>query len=158
MQKLQGLAKTWYEGLNSILFNWAEWQEKLLAAFPCEQNYGQSLEDMLKRKSKINEPIEVYFYEKLALLNQCDIVVKRAVDCVIHGLSDRTLKTSALALRCTNPDQLLKFLISNKDAVQMTPSNFRHRYVQDVRALNSGNIDNKRPAVTSGNPTLFCYN
>ena len=51
MQKLEGLAKTWYESLNSILFSWTEWQDKLRKAFPCEQNYGQFLEDMLRRKS-----------------------------------------------------------------------------------------------------------
>lgn len=116
MQKLQGLAKTWYESLDTILFTWTEWQEKLAHAFPFEQNYGQSLEDMLKRKSKYNEPIEVYYYEKLALLNLCDIVGKRAVDCIIHGLSDRTMKSSALALRCSHPEQLLQFLMSNKDS------------------------------------------
>ena len=158
MQKLQGLAKTWYEGLNSILFNWSEWQEKLLTAFPCEENYGQSLEDMLRRRSKHTEPIEVYFYEKLALLNRCDIVGKRAVDCVIHGLSDKTLKTSALALRCTHPDQLLQFLMSNRDLAQtFSPqdrTNFRSRMGQDLKPSNSNNADNKRVA----NPGLTCYN
>ncbi|CAG9118986.1 unnamed protein product [Plutella xylostella] len=111
MQKLQGLAKTWYEGLNSILFTWQQWQDKLVNAFPYEQNYGQALEDMLKRKSQFNEPIEVYFYEKQTLVNQCDIVGKRAVDCIIHGLTDRTLRSGALALRCTDPDQLLQYLL-----------------------------------------------
>ena len=80
LQKLQGLAKVWYEGLESILFTWPEWQEKLLSAFPSEQNYGQTLEDMLKRKSRYNEPIDLYYYEKLALLNLCEITGKRAVD------------------------------------------------------------------------------
>lgn len=67
MQKLQGLAKTWYESLNTILFTWPEWQDKLLSAFPCEQNYGQTLEDMSRRKSRYSEPIEVYYYERLSL-------------------------------------------------------------------------------------------
>lgn len=100
MQKLQGLAKVWYEGLNTILYTWSEWQEKLTAAFPCEQNYGQILEEMLRRKTKFGEPVENYYYEKLALLNQCDINGKRAVDCIIHGITDRMVKSSALALSC----------------------------------------------------------
>lgn len=118
MQKLQGLAKTWYESLSTILFTWKEWEKKLLNAFPCEENYGQTLEAMLKRKSTYNEPIEIYYYEKLALLNRCDITGKRAVDCIIHGLSDRFVKSSALALRCTMPEQLLQFLLSNKEPQQ----------------------------------------
>lgn len=115
MQKLQGLAKTWYESLHTILFTWQEWQEKLLSAFPCEQNYGQTLEDMIKRKSRYNESIEVYYYEKLSLVNQCDIVGTRAAECIIHGITDKTLKSGALALRCTHPDQLLQYLLSNRD-------------------------------------------
>lgn len=77
MQKLTGLPKTWYESLHSILFTWEEWQTKLLNAFPFEQNYGQILEDMLKRRSRPSELIELYNYEKLALVNQCEIMGRR---------------------------------------------------------------------------------
>lgn len=63
-KNFQGLAKTWYEGLGLILFSWKEWQDKLETAFPYEQNYGKALEEMLKRKTRFNEPIEVYYYEK----------------------------------------------------------------------------------------------
>lgn len=158
MQKLQGLAKNWYESLNSILFTWVEWQEKLINAFPCEQNYGQSLEEMLKRRSRYSEPIEVYFYDKLALLNQCEIEGKRAVDCIIHGLSDKSLKSSALALRCTHPDQLLQFLISNKETTQfLDRSNFKNK-----SGFNSNNNNfNKKLGGKSDNPTtdnVFCFN
>lgn len=155
MQKLQGLAKIWYQSLNTILFTWTEWQEKLLKAFPCEQNYGQSLEDMLRRKSRFNEPIENYFYEKLALLNQCEITGKRAVDCIIHGLTDKTSKSSALTLRCSEPDQLLRFLLSNKEC-SYQPS-FKNRSTEHNIALNQEqhNALNTRSNTTS---SLFCYN
>lgn len=33
LQKLQGLAKTWYDSLDSILYTWPEWQQKLSNAF-----------------------------------------------------------------------------------------------------------------------------
>ncbi|XP_026728672.1 uncharacterized protein LOC113494499 [Trichoplusia ni] len=158
MQKLQGLAKVWYEGLNSILFSWPEWQTKLLSAFPCEQNYGQALEDMLKRKSRYNEPIELYFYEKLALVNQCDIEGKRAVDCIIHGLSDKTVKTSALALRCTNPEQLLQFLMSNKENHPFVERNMdENNKTNDEQSSNS----NSRPPVDKTERSQFtssCFN
>ncbi|KAH9642044.1 hypothetical protein HF086_008731 [Spodoptera exigua] len=122
---------------------------------------------MLRRKSRPNEPIEVYFYEKIALLNQCDIDGKRAVDCVIHGLSDKTLKTSALALRCLHTDQLLQFLMSNKDSghsqVLYGRGDLKNRFGQDSRAPGSGtsydrtNTDIKKPNLVV-NPGLFCYN
>lgn len=158
MQKLQGLAKVWYEGLNSILFSWAEWQIKLQEAFPCEQNFGQTLEDMLRRKSRFTEPIEVYFYEKLALINQCDITGKRAVDCIIHGLSDKTMKSSALALRCTSPEQLLQFLISNKDT---TTYNDRPYNKNKNWSASVGSASNSQPNPKNNfkpGAGVYCYN
>lgn len=151
MQKLQGLAKVWYEGLNTILHTWKEWQVKLMSAFPCEQNYGQILEDMLKRKSRFGEPIEVYYYEKLALLTQCEISGKHAVDCIIHGISDRTMKSSALALCCSQPDQLLQFLMSNKES-QTSDRNF---------GKNNSNQSNSKPNQNKSNQSqgsVFCFN
>lgn len=157
MQKLHGLAKVWYESLNSILFTWEEWQEKLLKAFPYEQNYGQSLEEMLKRRSRYNEPIEVYYYDKLALLNQCDIDGKRAADCIIHGLSDKTLKSSALALRCSHPDQLLQFLISNKETPQILDcSNFKIR--PGINDISNNAVINKFSSRTVQSENVFCFN
>ncbi|KAJ8706213.1 hypothetical protein PYW08_010839 [Mythimna loreyi] len=131
MQKLQGLAKTWYESLHTILFTWQEWQEKLLSAFPCEQNYGQTLETMIRRKSSHDESIEVYYYEKLSLVNQCDIVGTRAVECIIHGITDKTLKSGALALRCTHPDQLLQYLLSNREYNSQSGSDRFHNRRSD---------------------------
>ncbi|KAL0860291.1 hypothetical protein ABMA27_009706 [Loxostege sticticalis] len=160
MQKLQGLAKTWYESLPSILYNWTEWQSKLINAFPCEQNYGQTLEEMLRRKTKLNEPIEVYFYEKLAMLNQCNIEGKRAVDCIIHGLTDRTLKSSAITLRCTHPEQLLQFLMSNKESSHLID----RMHYKFIPGTDSSNLDNNNSSaykvekVMSQNNNIFCYN
>lgn len=155
MQKLQGLAKTWYESLSTILYSWPQWQEKLISAFPCEQNYGQSLEDMLKRRSRFGEPIEAYFYEKLALLNQCDIHGKRAVDCIIHGINDKTVKSSALALRCTEPDQLLQFLLSSKETIS-SHSNVPFRNRSNV-AISDGS-HNSRTGAKQFTNSVFCFN
>lgn len=156
MQKLQGLAKVWYESQSSILFNWAEWQQKLLSAFPCEQNYGQSLEDMLHRKSRYNEPLEIYYYEKLGLLNQCDIRGKRAAECIIHGLTDRTIRSSANTLRCTEPDQLLQFLISNQDITQSSDKfENKNRLGSEFNKAFNNNPLRRPPAM---NNTIYCFN
>lgn len=125
-------------------------------AFPCEQNYGQTLEDMLKRKSRFNEPIDVYYYEKLALINHCGIVGKRAVDCVIHGLiSDRALRSGALALRCNHPDQLLQFLISNKNNYQpsVDRGRFRNKFLVNTQQNNNQNQAQKSISFKSGQPS-----
>ncbi|XP_041988391.1 uncharacterized protein LOC121739867 [Aricia agestis] len=158
LQKLQGLAKVWYESQNTILFSWSEWQKKLLNAFPCEQNYGQSLEDMLRRKSRFDEPLEVYYYEKLAMLNQCYISGKNAVDCLIHGLSDKTMRSSANALRCSQPDQLLKFLMSNQSQAITDQPNVRRMTPESNVSSNNSNASSLRKSNNRVPGQLYCYN
>lgn len=159
MQKLQGLAKTWYESLNSILYTWPEWQQKLINAFPFEQNYGQSLEDMLKRKSRFNEPLEIYYYEKLALLNRCDIDGKRAVDCIIHGLTDKTVRSSANALRCTQPEQLLQFLMSNREtAPYVERSQMRGKTTSDSNSVHSNYLSKSFRNNNNSGQEVVCFN
>lgn len=157
MQKLQGLAKVWYESLKTIKYTWDQWQENLKSAFPCEQNYGQILEEMLKRKSRVGEPIENYYYEKLALLNQCDITDKHAVDCIVHGLGDRTMKSSALALCCSQPEQLLQFLISHKESQPVDRfHNNRNRFGTDNASNYQNNKSNNR--FSRNQSVVFCFN
>lgn len=115
LQKLAGNAKTWFDSLPTMMFTWKEWEEKILLAFPHEHNYGKLLDDLLKLKYKIGDSIENYYYEKMSLLNQCKITGKNAVDCVVYGILDRTLRTTAQSLRCKEPEQLLEFLTSSKE-------------------------------------------
>lgn len=82
LPKLSGMARKWYEGLPSVLFSWSEWQIKLKSAFPNEENCHM-LSEMLDKKSTYGESLEEYYYEKMSLINRCEITGKKAVECVI---------------------------------------------------------------------------
>lgn len=114
LQKLTGLAKKWFEALPTVVYTWEEWQVKLRKAFPNEYNYGQLLEEMLARTTRRNENLSDYFYDKLTLINRCNVQGKNAVDCVIHGIVDKSIRNSAQALNCEEPEDLLNFLNSQK--------------------------------------------
>lgn len=114
LQKLVGLAKRWFESLPTVVFSWNEWQAKLKRAFPSEENYGRLLEEMLARTTRVDEGLREYFYDKLNLLNRCEIKGKRAVDCVIHGITDRSVRSGAQALNCEEPEDLLNFLCAQR--------------------------------------------
>lgn len=100
----------WYEGLSSVLFSWDEWQVKLRAAFPSEENYGQMLTDMLAKRARFGDSLEEYFYDKIALVNRCGIIGKRAVECILHGIDDRSVRLGAEAVQYEDPDKLLAYL------------------------------------------------
>lgn len=107
--RLAGLSKRWYDGLTTIKFSWDEWQRKLLKAFHCEDNYGDLLTEMLSRKSRRNETLEEYYYDKLRLINHCKIEDLKAVDCLIHGIYDNNIKMNAQGLCFNKPEDLLSY-------------------------------------------------
>lgn len=117
LPKLGGHAKKWYEGLHTILFTWNEWQSSLIKTFSSETNYGAILSDMLERRMKFSDSVDEYYYDKMILLNACDIVGKKAVDCLVHGIDDRMIRASASAAKYQNPEDLLSFLknLSNEN-------------------------------------------
>lgn len=114
LPKLKGTAQKWYEGLNTVMFTWKEWQDKLRLAFPNDDNYGRLLSTMLAKRARFNESLEDYFYDKVVLLNRCGIEGKKAVDCIVFGIDDRTVRLGAESARFETPEQLLPFLISTR--------------------------------------------
>lgn len=118
LQKLCGLAKKWYESLSTLTYSWDEWQVKLRKSFPSEENYGMILQEMLNRRCRHGENVREYFYEKLALLTRCEIIGRKAVDCVVHGINDASIRNGAQALRCAEPEDLLAYLVSQQSKFQ----------------------------------------
>ncbi|CAG9086928.1 unnamed protein product [Plutella xylostella] len=154
LQKLTGLAKKWYESLSSLSFTWDQWQMKLRKAFPSDENYGKMLEEMLARTSRSDESLREYFYEKLTLLSRCEIIGRKAVDCIVYGISDMSVRNGAQGLRCKEPEELLSFLASQqvKTNVPHSTSTIKKR---DSRSTNPG------PYYRSNNmngPTMLCFN
>lgn len=152
LQKLGGLARKWFEALPTVVFTWDEWQVKLRKAFPSEENYGRLLEEMLNRTSRSDESLREYFYDKLGLLNRCEISGRKAVDCIIYGISDRSIRNGAQAQNSSEPEDLLNFLASQRSRP----------------LLNSKSHERIAPRPSSSNPdvsssganatTITCYN
>lgn len=112
LPKLSGLARKWYEGLRSIDLSWKDWQRKLLKCFPDDRNYADRLTEMLNRRSRREETLEEYFYEKSKLVSRCNIRGKDAVDCIIHGIYDHNVQLNAQGANFKRPSQLLRYLRS----------------------------------------------
>ncbi|CAB3251126.1 unnamed protein product [Arctia plantaginis] len=112
LPKLSGLARRWYEGLDSIDLSWKDWQRKLMKCFPEDRNYADKLAEMLNRRSRREETLEEYFYEKAELVNRCHIKGKDAVDCIIHGIYDHNIRLNTQGSNYKRPSQLLRYLRS----------------------------------------------
>lgn len=138
LPKLSGVSRTWYQSLPSMSFSWTEWKYKLRESFPSTDDYAELLNEMLSKRVKFNESLELYFYEKINLLNRCDIKGKRAVDCLLYGIEDRSIRLGAKATKCEEPEQVLKYFQSIKQ--QSRELHFKTRNNYDKR--NNNNIPN----------------
>lgn len=118
LPKLVGTARRWYEGQPSILLTWEEWTDKLKCAFPTYENYGHLLTEMLGKRAKFGDDLEEYYYDKLIALNRCGIVGRNAIDCIVCGIEDRSVRYGAEAVGFENVDKLLGYLRSVKQTVQ----------------------------------------
>lgn len=65
---------------------------------------------MLQLRCKIGQPLHVYFYEKMTLINKCEISGRKAVGCLVHGIDDKFIRMSVNTCRFEEPDQLLSYL------------------------------------------------
>lgn len=154
LPKLVGVAKKWYEGLPTLLFSWKEWQAKLKSAFPAEENYGQMLTDMLAKRARFGESLEDYFYDKVALLNRCGIIDKRAVECILHGVDDRSVRLGAEAAQFSDPDRLLAYLRNVKAGNSTRNYNSGAKRVRELKPITNSSINYS----TSKLNNIRCYN
>lgn len=134
LPKLSGLAKLWYTGLPSLLFGWDEWMTKLRSAFPSNENYGELLSKMLQLRCRMGQPLDVYYYEKMALINRCEISGRKAVGCVVHGIDDKFIRMSVSACRFEEPDQLFSYLrtLAQNDGSYSKRISFSNRDIKPV--------------------------
>lgn len=139
LSNLSGLARRWYDGLASIDLCWKDWQRKLLKNFPDDRNYADRLTEMLNRRSKREETLEEYFYEKTKLVSRCNIKGRDAVDCIIQGIYDHNIRLNAQGANFKRPSQLLRYLRS---------ISVKNIHIQPL-------IDNKKPAPSGKFSTKF---
>ncbi|KAJ8962298.1 hypothetical protein NQ318_018277 [Aromia moschata] len=112
LAKLKGLAQTWYRSLSSVKYSWSEWKEKLQRAFPSSKDFAERLEEMMKRKKKPWRNL----HKKLSLIHNCgNISGSDAVACIIHGLQDDHVKTSARGGNYAEPEELFTYLRTVKN-------------------------------------------
>lgn len=115
LSKLSGLAEIWYKGLSTINYTWEEWKQNILLAFPATRDYYDILMEMIQRRKRAEESYPKYYYEKMALLNCCDIKGAKAVSCILGGIDDVVVKAAAKAGNYQTPEELFRYISTLHD-------------------------------------------
>lgn len=156
LPKLSGLAKKWYKGLPSVLYTWGEWIQKLKLAFPSNENYGDLLSTMLRFRCRFGQSLEHYYYDKMALINKCEITGTKAVGCLIHGIDDKFVRMGAGACMFNEPEQVLNYL---RTVSQNENNSFTNRSrIRTNTQSRQSNIPNNEQTKNSSTDTLRCFN
>ncbi|KAF9818360.1 hypothetical protein SFRURICE_017782 [Spodoptera frugiperda] len=114
LPKLVGHAKTWYQGLPTIRHSWEEWKALLRESFPSTENYAELLTEMLNRKARLGDSLELYYFSKINLLNRCKIFGKQALSLTLESNSESIRREG------TNRDK--RFQSSTSIATSSEPS------------------------------------
>ncbi|KAG6458358.1 hypothetical protein O3G_MSEX010822 [Manduca sexta] len=159
LPKLVGVAKTWYQTLPTMSFSWLEWKNKLTESFPCSEDYAEMLTEMLSKRVKYNDLLELYYYEKIRLLNRCDIKGTRAVDCLLYGIEDRSLRLGAKALNCQEPEQVLKYFQSTRQQLRdIDKPRFNDKKISTLSSSSNVKSVNNDTKVKGASGAIVCYN
>lgn len=161
LPKLSGVAKTWYQGLTTVLFSWNEWKTKLIESFPCREDYAELLTEMLAKRVKYGDSLEKYYYAKVNLLNRCKIHGKSAVDCILYGVDDRAVKVGAQAAQFSKPEQVLQYFKTVKVGQNRDSQDSLHRF-RNFERKPADRQSFSRPSTFRDNPNanlnIKCYN
>lgn len=88
---------------------------------------------MMQRNKCSNETYSKYFYEKMTLLNNCKISGIDAVSCLIEGIDDNVVKTSAKAGNHQRPESLFQYLSTLNDTPGYSGYTHRHSEVKNFQ-------------------------
>lgn len=122
-------------------------------------DYAELLSEMLARRARFGESLELYFYEKINLLNRLEITGKRAVDCLLHEIDDRSVRLGAKAANCEEPEQVLKYFQSVKQRpreIDKVRSNLNKR--SDLASSSGVVSNNTKTTKPQSSTTITCYN
>lgn len=158
LPKLSGVAKSWYQGLPSLLYTWSEWKKKLLESFPCREDFAELLTEMLGKRVRYGESLEQYYYAKINLLNRCKITGRQAVDCILHGVDDRAVRVGAQAVQFSEPEQLLRYFRTVKVGNHRENGDDLRRNRVDRGISNSGPNNKTQIKPSFSNPNIRCFN
>lgn len=118
LEHLKGVAKGWYEGLDTVAFSWSEWKAKLVGAFTSHTRMADRMTAMLARKKLKNETMMEFYFSNANLVAACNVQGKDAADCIAQDITDHALALTIARNGFETPEALRVFLSTIEEPVE----------------------------------------
>ncbi|KAH6933018.1 hypothetical protein HPB50_011561 [Hyalomma asiaticum] len=152
LARLDGPAKMWYDSLQSVNKTWPEWKAELKRAFPTTAGMQRLHREMEDRIYKRGEPIEAYYYDKLAKARRCNLSAEACIEYLITGLNDPDSIRAISTRTYDSPEELLQCLKRLEERVGTVGSrNSNHSKASEIQNLACHGNRANRAAETSLN-------
>jgi hypothetical protein len=94
LTKLRGAAETWYRGLPTRLFTWAEWRELILKNFKQKHNLNAAIKNMMACTADRYLKVYDYHFAKLALIHKIRLPIndENQINLILGGVMDEQIK------------------------------------------------------------------
>lgn len=150
LARLDGPAKMWYDSLQSVNKTWPEWKVELKRAFPTTSGMQRLHRDMEDRIYRRGEPIESYYYDKLAKARRCNLSEETCIEYLITGLNDQDSIRAISTRTYDSPEELLRCLKRLEERVGTVSSrDSNHSKASGIQNLaGHGNRGNRAPETT----------
>ncbi|KAH7967913.1 hypothetical protein HPB52_004026 [Rhipicephalus sanguineus] len=152
LAKLHGPAKMWYYSLLSVNKTWPEWKVELKRAFPTTAGMQRLYREMEDRIYKRGEPIECYYYDKLAKGRRCNLSEEACIEYLITGLNNQHTIRAISTRTYDSPEELLCCLKRLEERVAAVGSReIKHSKASELRNLAGHGNNENRAAETALN-------
>ncbi|KAL1413981.1 hypothetical protein MTO96_030874 [Rhipicephalus appendiculatus] len=135
----------WYDSLLSVNKTWPEWKVELKRAFPTTAGMQRLHREMEDRIYKRGEPIECYYYEKLAKARRCNLNEEACIEYLITGLNNQDTIRAISTRTYDSPEELLRCLKRLKERIGTVASrDSKHSKASEFQNLaGHGNKENR---------------
>lgn len=108
--KLTKLAKQWYEMQSGhVLESWFELKQAMIKMFDRRVSFTAAMQKIEARKwNPAKESFDQYSIDKLALIHRLDLPSTDAINLIISGIPQHSLRATALALTTQTVDKFLE--------------------------------------------------
>ena len=135
----------WYDSLLSVNKTWPEWKVELKRAFTTTAGMQRLHREMEDRIYKRGEPIECYYYDKLAKARRCNLSDEACIEYLITGLNNQDTIRAISTRTYDSPEELLCRLKRLEERVGTVSSrDIKHSKASEIQNLaGHGNMENR---------------